>query len=52
MRTQTQNEKRRKLEWGTKQMKNNLDIMSVEYHVYRTISVWGLASDLDAYKGL
>jgi len=25
--------------------------LSVEYHVYRTISVWELAYDLDAYKG-
>jgi hypothetical protein len=25
--------------------------MSVEYHVYCTISIWGLASDLDEYKG-
>jgi hypothetical protein len=25
-------------------------IVSVEYHVYRTTSVWGLASDLHAYK--
>jgi len=24
--------------------------LSVEYHVDHTISVWGLASDLDAYK--
>jgi hypothetical protein len=25
--------------------------LSVEYHVDRTISIWGLASDLDTYKG-
>jgi hypothetical protein len=24
--------------------------MSVEYHVDRAISIWGLASDLNAYK--
>jgi len=38
-------------EWvGTKLLFIRL-CLSVEYHVYRTISIWGLASNLVAFKG-